>query len=139
MEPAIPPEGHDAHVIDLRPRATARSLSRARDELASLRAELDRVRAQLHDSEARADRLREVAAELAAGGRRALHEASVQADALELVQRALVSERLQAASDPQAPQGDASPAPRPDLRAELADLLAADDGPAGASPPATPR
>ena len=43
MEPAFPPDDHEARVVDLRPRAAARRLLDAESELDALRAHLDDV------------------------------------------------------------------------------------------------
>ena len=41
MEPAFPPDDHEARVVDLRPRAAARRLLDAESELDELSAHLD--------------------------------------------------------------------------------------------------
>jgi chromosome segregation ATPase len=46
MEPAFPPDDHEARVVDLRPRAAARRLLDAESELDTLRAQLDDVVAE---------------------------------------------------------------------------------------------
>ncbi len=46
MEPAFPPEDHEARVVDLRPRAAARKLLDAESELDALRTQLDEVVAE---------------------------------------------------------------------------------------------
>jgi hypothetical protein len=46
MEPAFPPDDHEARVVDLRPRHAARKLLDAESELDALRTELDEVVAQ---------------------------------------------------------------------------------------------
>ena len=46
MEPAFPPDGHEARVVDLRPRHAARRLLDAESELDVLRAQLDEVVAE---------------------------------------------------------------------------------------------
>jgi chromosome segregation ATPase len=76
MEPALPPEGHEARVVDLRPRSAARRLGEAESELGALRARLaavcserDAARAAARDAQAYALAAREeLAARLASEG-----------------------------------------------------------------------
>ena len=84
MEPAFPPEDHEARVVDLRPRAAARKLLDAESELDALRTQLDEVvaerdsaRAAVRDSQADALSVRE---ELA--GRLAAETAALSAVAV---------------------------------------------------------
>jgi chromosome segregation ATPase len=84
MEPAFPPDDHEARVVDLRPRAAARRLLDAESELDALQgqlgdviAERDAARAEVRDSQADALAVRE---ELA--GRLAAETAALSAVAV---------------------------------------------------------